>query len=63
MLFLLFWLIAYGSNLTLNLRRKNYGSLLSWGLKAGELLLTPQDAVNLVEEIIQRGSLILGVDL
>lgn len=27
-------------------------------IKAGELLLTPQDAVNLVEEIIQRGILI-----
>jgi hypothetical protein len=32
-------------------------------IKAGELLLTPQDAVNLVEEIAQKGILILGVDL
>lgn len=32
-------------------------------IKAGELLLTPQDAVNLAEEITQRGILILGVDL
>lgn len=32
-------------------------------IKAGELLLTPQDAVNLVEEIAQKDILILGVDL
>jgi hypothetical protein len=32
-------------------------------IKANELLLTPQDAVNLVEEIAQKGILILGVDL
>lgn len=32
-------------------------------IKAGELLLTPQDAVNLVEEIAQKDILILGVDI
>ena len=32
-------------------------------IKAGELLLIPQDAVNLVEEIAQKDILILGVDL
>lgn len=32
-------------------------------IKAGELLLTPQDAVNLAEEISRKGILILGVDI
>lgn len=32
-------------------------------IKAGELLLSPQNAVNLVEEIAQKSIPILGVDL
>lgn len=32
-------------------------------VKAGELLLNPQDAVNLAEEIAEKGILILGVDI
>lgn len=32
-------------------------------VKAGELLLGPADAINLVDELEQMGMLILGVDL
>jgi len=32
-------------------------------IKAGELLLTPTDALEFIEKIEQRGILILGVDL
>lgn len=31
-------------------------------IKAGELLLTPKDALNLIEELSQKGILLLGVD-